>query len=468
MPLKTTRDTLGMWKKSIPWSAIPKTFSDAIFITRRIGVRYLWIDSLCIIQDDERDWMVESAKMCDIYQGAFLTISALQPESSSDGILLPRPPVLILQRGAGDSRGIAHARETISHDWFIRQTANSVFFSDRRRNDYPILSRAWCFQERLLSTRIAHFAGPEVVWECRSSAACECGTVPPMPLKRCWVGALMFNEGASFQKARFWNTVVASTYCDKSLTYHTDLLVALAGVARRFASPDLGRYLGGLWENCLGYSLLWESEDYLGETTIRRAALLPGAEGYTAPTFTWASRIGPIRWRYIKESGWCQTDRFDDRAPPPLLIDILDVRCDLKSEDPYGKVVGGYLRVSGMLAQGHLVKMERRERDPRSIPLRLAFEVMFPNDDERLELALDSSEDVELASGTTVYCLPVVGSCRRGDRTVGGQYDALVQVGLCLRHTEQNDGNFHRIGVFYASVHQKTLEAAQRREVVIV
>ena len=285
-----------------------------------------------------------------------------------------------------------------------------------------------------------------------------------MPLKEGWVGALMYNGGATFDKVRFWNNMVLSTYCDKNLTYDSDLLVALAGVARRFASPELGRYLGGLWENCLAYSLLWESEDYLGQRIVHRTGLFPGG----APTFTWASRVGPIRWRYSSDSRTdSATDRFDDCAPPPLLISILDVKCDLGSADPYGKVVGGYLRVSGMLAQGHLVKTERGGRLGR-VALGLAFAVLFPNDDERLELTLDSSEDMELVDGTTVYCLPVVGSCRRGDRTVGGQYDALVQVGLCLRRTEQDDGNFRRIGVFYSSVGQKSLAAAERREVGIV
>jgi len=92
MPLKTTKSTLAARTKSIPWSTLPKTFQDAVFIARRMDVRYLWIDSLCIVQDDEQDWMVESAKMCDIYQGAFLTISALRANPAPRASFCQGPP----------------------------------------------------------------------------------------------------------------------------------------------------------------------------------------------------------------------------------------------------------------------------------------------------------------------------------------------------------------------------------------
>jgi hypothetical protein len=76
-PLKTTRDpdTLSQHQIAIPWDTLPKTFQDAIFVTRALGIQYLWIDSLCIIQDDSVDWQFQSAQMADIYRNSILTIA---------------------------------------------------------------------------------------------------------------------------------------------------------------------------------------------------------------------------------------------------------------------------------------------------------------------------------------------------------------------------------------------------------
>lgn len=60
----------------IPWDKLPSTFQDAITVTRRLGIAYIWIDSLCIVQDDAQDWEREAAKMALIFESAYLTIAA--------------------------------------------------------------------------------------------------------------------------------------------------------------------------------------------------------------------------------------------------------------------------------------------------------------------------------------------------------------------------------------------------------
>jgi hypothetical protein len=74
--ITTTKATLKSRKSDIPWLSLSRTFQDAITITRELGFRYLWIDSLCIIQDDKKDWERESAKMASIYADSWLTIAA--------------------------------------------------------------------------------------------------------------------------------------------------------------------------------------------------------------------------------------------------------------------------------------------------------------------------------------------------------------------------------------------------------
>ncbi|KAK0713227.1 heterokaryon incompatibility protein-domain-containing protein, partial [Lasiosphaeria miniovina] len=87
-PAKTTSLTLEQNKESIPWDSLPKKFQDAIVFTRWLKVRYLWIDSLCIIQDSGQDWL-ESVKMVDIYRNSFLTIAST---SDGGGLFYPTLP----------------------------------------------------------------------------------------------------------------------------------------------------------------------------------------------------------------------------------------------------------------------------------------------------------------------------------------------------------------------------------------
>ena len=92
----TTKATFEDRLLEIPWSKLPKSFQDAISITRAIHVEYLWIDSLCIIQDDSEDWKAESVKMAEVYSGAYLTIF-------SNGSVFGRSQVVSLIGGTKQS-----------------------------------------------------------------------------------------------------------------------------------------------------------------------------------------------------------------------------------------------------------------------------------------------------------------------------------------------------------------------------
>jgi hypothetical protein len=167
----TTSETLELYKRGIPWDTIPKTFKDAMQFSLKLGVKYIWIDSLCIIQDRPSDWDIESSKMADVYQNSYLTLAATASSGDSEGCYpedindanaceehLPNDPAI--------SRRIA-VRKKLLH-W---NTAPQTVF----QTEYPLLSRAWVFQERLLSPRVLHFCNSELIWECRQGANCECG-----------------------------------------------------------------------------------------------------------------------------------------------------------------------------------------------------------------------------------------------------------------------------------------------------
>ena len=167
----TTLANLDEHKRDIPWHSIPKTFQDAILFALKLGIGYLWIDSLCIIQDDIVDWDAESSKMADIYKNSYLTVAATASSSASKGcypeeVELEEVTEICIPQDLTGSCQIA-IREQHRH-W--NTVSQNVF-----NRLYPLLSRAWAFQERILFPSVLHFCSSELFWECREAMHCECG-----------------------------------------------------------------------------------------------------------------------------------------------------------------------------------------------------------------------------------------------------------------------------------------------------
>lgn len=160
--LVTETASLGLRKDRIPWTSLPMTFQDAIHFVRRLGLQYLWIDSLCIIQDDTKDWEYESDAMSTIYRNAFVTIAATNSSGDSRGCYTSGTE-LDKDYEVGTH---FYVREKPAH--FESSPSPSTFLS------FPLLSRAWFYQERLLSPRVLHFGPRELVWECEESSGCQC------------------------------------------------------------------------------------------------------------------------------------------------------------------------------------------------------------------------------------------------------------------------------------------------------
>ena len=161
-----------------------KVVRDAIEVCRILSITYLWVDSLCIIQDDSSDWATESANMAAIYANASLAISATSAAEEEAGIFGERPKPFVL-RGRNDS-GVPyriHVREALSHPGFCGQfnfpdITPGIFLRHKvKEPDYsevPLLGRAWCLQERFLSPKVLHFTSNEMILECATRFYCEC------------------------------------------------------------------------------------------------------------------------------------------------------------------------------------------------------------------------------------------------------------------------------------------------------
>jgi hypothetical protein len=161
---KLTTSNLDQMKDNIAIMDLPKAFQDAIFITRRLGIRYLWVDSLCILQDSIEDWRAESALMGDVYRNSVCNIAATGASNSEEGCFVERSIPLVQP-----------CRTNLA--WNGPQeipylVANRNFWEENL-SDAPLNRRAWVIQERLLAPRVLHFGREQLFWECHMLDACE-------------------------------------------------------------------------------------------------------------------------------------------------------------------------------------------------------------------------------------------------------------------------------------------------------
>ncbi|CAK1359297.1 unnamed protein product [Cercospora beticola] len=185
--LKLVRENYVRLSKCLPWSDLAKTHQDAIHVSRELGLEYLWIDALCIIQDEPEQQAAEITNMATIYANAYVTIAASSSAGGESGFLRAREPTLTVAVTLKDgNRFDVFAREVVSHatfdygwDAMTPEIAQGYqeWLNAETTTRFPLFGRGWAWQERLLSPRILHFTDTEVIWECLDSISCECGTL---------------------------------------------------------------------------------------------------------------------------------------------------------------------------------------------------------------------------------------------------------------------------------------------------
>ncbi|KAK4448108.1 heterokaryon incompatibility protein-domain-containing protein [Podospora aff. communis PSN243] len=177
LPLQTNTGNIEEYRQNIPWDMIHVVYKKAIKVCWELKVAYIWIDSLCIIQDSKDDWVEESQKMCDTYANAYLTVAATSSPDCSVSMMNglaqrpPEPTVRLIVTGAEGTR---------EHSLSCYLTKPGHWDTDRYGNirgdsqNWPLKSRAWAFQESMLSPRLVHLTPTDIVWQCRRAAICNC------------------------------------------------------------------------------------------------------------------------------------------------------------------------------------------------------------------------------------------------------------------------------------------------------
>ena len=274
-PFVTTLQNLDQNKKAINIQQLPQTVQDAIKTTRKLGLKYLWVDALCIIQDSSEDWHAEAGGMRQIYKYAFITISALDATDSNQGFVSPRPINTAKARKTREAR-----LDTGNIRWVFEKA--------------PLLNRAWALQERLLSTRTIHFGREQIFWECCTLTTSERSSHQYLRGgRREWFGQEFKNSlldlvPTSMQDSRsvqknisIWEELV-KRYTRCKITRKTDALPAISGIASEFAQITGYTYLAGIWTEELR-SLLWRRKSsFVQEKDLPRESV----DFYVAPSWS--------------------------------------------------------------------------------------------------------------------------------------------------------------------------------------
>ncbi|XDG06140.1 hypothetical protein ABKA04_005755 [Annulohypoxylon sp. FPYF3050] len=305
--ITTIKANIEEHKRAIKLGSLPQTFKDALLIVQKFGLQYVWIDSLCIIQDDADDWEREAAQMADVYRNAYFVLGATRGGSDAQGFLGPRvktPGSVVL------GQFTFSPLPPLLHRW-----TTGV---DMMKNE-PLSDRAWCLQERYLARRMLMYGSTQTAWECAELRASEdgesiyeegdqlsrilqtantgisvFGDILPTP----WNADLLPRRRETVVRYADWYRMVEQ-YTTRNITKDSDRLPALLGVANALGAITGDDYIAGIWLGGLLEGLTWCAAN---EEGLERPQTSAG------PSWSWVSVKGPVQFPiyswYDYSEGW--------------------------------------------------------------------------------------------------------------------------------------------------------------------
>jgi hypothetical protein len=384
-PLTTTTENFVQHSQRISFHDLSLTFKDAIKLTKDLGHRYLWIDSLCIVQDKAEDWAREASRMSSVYGHALITLSALSSVDSTYGCRISNPQAItrdsrFFDFDTGPSRirileqGIKHWHEEYGDDTYRHGTYGKN----------PLRGRAWTLQERELSTRNIHFSENLVLWECntlKASSQLPWHNAKPVDDHQPWPIRVFFEESLSLDgplsvRDRWYELM--EDYMSRSLTKGEDKLLALSGLAQRFQLRlPSSQYLAGIWTGHLPHALLWKTGLPRRYPDARRST------PWRAPSWSFLSLDGHISYesQRLRNYGGKRPEETPSDCGPVHLT-VLDYHVQPKRADLYGDIGKAKLFLRGSIIDLRV----------RNVPLK---------DSEDCHISKDPWKALETSSGFT-------------------------------------------------------------------
>ncbi|KAL6915027.1 hypothetical protein FSST1_012787 [Fusarium sambucinum] len=325
--IKLQSDILDEFRRGISWESLPQTFKDAIRVARHLDSQYLWIDSLCIMQDSLDEWGHEAKEMGEVYRNSMCNIAASSASDSSQGCLYPRNQRILQPEPIGN-----YGDELKDLYLFNRSFPQKPF---------PLYKRAWVLQEALLASRTLDCGQSQLHWRCdaaKASEECPGGypigkgaflshpahsssspneslramvaktirgkedeyRYPEEPRPSTLVKSLALTDEGLNTAAEHWSNIVEA-YSNMSLTFEADMPIAIHGAIEAFR-PFLGQCYAGMWEYTLPAHLVWIPTWPVTVTTVLHCKR-PLAK--RAPSWSWMSLVGKIEY---KKTCWLHPD----------------------------------------------------------------------------------------------------------------------------------------------------------------
>jgi hypothetical protein len=331
-----TSKRLSTYHTGIPLSDVSRTMKDAFHATRSLELEYLWVDCMCIVQDDPDDWARESATMSKVYGLSTCTLVAAVDGDGDDGCFAIRNqyevrPCVIPNPFSKESNLSFNVRSQYLEEIFTREMKNSAWYN-----------RGWVFQERTLSPRLLIFGKTQMLWSCHKLQAAEtwpCGKTnddfidrfESLEVEKSRLRELLNKNRVISPYDTAWATFILD-YTRSNLTRMSDRLIALQGLASQIETATGRRYCAGLWiDSSLPSSLLWSAA----------SPKHPRPQEYRAPTWSWASIDGPIVF---------EIDKMD-----AIEIEVLGTIALPTNQHHNSRVPLAALQISGSLISATLV-----------------------------------------------------------------------------------------------------------------
>ncbi|KAK4225316.1 HET domain-containing protein [Podospora fimiseda] len=328
--LTTTTSTLSQRKSGIPLDIMPQTFQDLVHLTRHLGYKYIWIDALCIIQDDPLDWETEAAKMFSVYRDAVLTVVAGKGGSCHSGFLERN------EKSVGSMARIpfeSSSNTRVKGGYLLSDLIDKkVWDADEPSHMRGAIwaSRGWTLQEDVMSRRVVYLTGETGWWRCQRERKGEQEHQSHYSGVKGIGWMKMFSGDDEEEKEKVyarWRVLIAE-YSERKLSFEGDKYPAVSGLAKSFSGALGGRdcYLGGIWKGDLIRQLLWECVH-----DSKRP------KEWRAPSWSWAAWDGSVDWRSSLVQGVVSLCSIEEARVVPL------------GEDAFGRLKDGWILMSASL-----------------------------------------------------------------------------------------------------------------------
>ncbi|KAH7346241.1 heterokaryon incompatibility protein-domain-containing protein [Rhexocercosporidium sp. MPI-PUGE-AT-0058] len=407
--LWTTGSNISERREEIALKDFPGTIRDAVLITRKLGIQYLWVDALCILQSggnhDEKaqyDWEQHSHIMGDIYGNAFVTLGAAAAMHANYGIFHERK----LPRYCRIPLDTENETESIDLCSGTDREDGNFHISHEMQ---PLYKRAWAFQEKALSKRFLAYQTGQIYWLCPEEEVIEDGTTVPV-----------YSDTLSAYSTETWNSStwrrLVEKYSKTEATYEKDKLPALSGLAKTIQEMSKDTYVAGLWKNTILDGLIWKT---------RKPAFVHRPTQYRAPSWSWAALDGEVAWLrpFMAEPYDVESWKYEVQ----YVARFVDDHITISGSNPFGEVACGYMSIDGLLKS--LDESELQEFGNAKSRIRI-----FPDTADLVTESHAGNTSISPA-GLGLFMMPI-------------REEYLGCMGLVLRYNH-NRLSYRRVGLFW-------------------